>query len=355
MMQLSAQLPLGTLARDNPCDMSEPAQPSPHTHRVTFLIAIVGVLLAGYSLWRADISRDRADAARERITQAEAAQAGIRNELAAIEDRDSKARAEMQRQWQTLAELPQQVRDLTAAQEDLRARTERPQRTWTRAEAMYLIELAQRRLSFDHDIATAISALESADMRLASLHDSSLNGVRERIATDLRALRAIHEPDRSGIVARLLAIEGQLDQLQLKGILVGQRTPAPDVAAPTSIFARAWRMIIGAFDRMFTVRRVDAEHSDIVALEEQALRRQHLTLLVYSARSAAIRVDQVAYNAAISEAQAWLARYFDGGSAQDLGNELAALKQINIAPTLPDISAAAQSLGRPSSVSQNGP
>src|SRR5712671_2894912 len=143
--RLSARLPHGTRARDNHCRMPEANEPAPHTHRVTLLIGLLGVLLAGYALWRIDTTRDREDATHDRVMQLEAANSALHNELAAFAERDIKARAELQKQWQQLAELPQQVRDLAASHEDLRARTERPQRAWTRAEALYLIELAQRR------------------------------------------------------------------------------------------------------------------------------------------------------------------------------------------------------------------
>jgi uroporphyrin-III C-methyltransferase len=327
--------------------MPESLDPRPHTHRVTLLIALVGVLLAGYALWRIDNTRDREDATRDRLSQLEAADATLRTELSATIERDAKARADLQKQWQQLAELPQQLKDLNAAYEDLRARTERPQRAWNRAEALYLIELAQRRLSFDHDTTTAIAALESADSRLASLRDASLDTVRERIAKDLQTLRAVPEPDRTGIVTRLLAIESQAGSLPLKGILVGQRVAPESANESSSWTTRAWNAITETFERMFVVRRVDADHSSLVTLEQQALRRQHLALLVYSARSAAIRNDQVAYRVALDEASSWLNQYFDRSAAVDSASrEIAALEQIDISPALPDISGAAKMLSR---------
>src|SRR5207344_2006227 len=127
----------------------------------------------GYALWRSDNTRDREDVTRDRVEQLETANAAVRAEFNAAIERDAKSRADLQMQWQQLVDLPRQVKDLAASHEDLRSRTERPQRAWSRAEAIYLVELAQRRLSFDHDILTAVVALESADARLAALRDSS--------------------------------------------------------------------------------------------------------------------------------------------------------------------------------------
>jgi uroporphyrin-3 C-methyltransferase len=336
--------------------MPDAAPPPPHSHRVTVLIAVVGVLVAGYALWRVDSVRDREDATRDRVQQLETANATLRAELTAAAERENKARIEAQEQWRAIASLPQQVRDLTAAHEDLRSRTERPQRAWSRAEALYLIELAERRLHFDRDIATAIVALETADARLASLRDASLNAVRERVAKDLQTLRAAPEPDRTGIMARLLAIEAQVERLPLKGSLVGQRAVEAETFESPSWFARTWRSTAGVFERMFVVRRLSKDNLAVVTVEEQALRRQHLSLLIFSARSAVLRSDASAYRVALDDAHKWLDQYFGGNaSVQAAAEELAALAKIDIAPELPNVAGAAQMLARGAPAVQSAP
>jgi uroporphyrin-III C-methyltransferase len=334
-------------ARDNARLMTDSTTPVPHTHRVTLLIAVFGVLVAGYALWRSDNVRDREDATRDRVQTLETANTSLRAELAASVERESKARAEQQTQWQQLADLPRQIRELASAQEDLRARADRPQRAWTRAEAIYLVELAQRRLSFDRDMPTAIVALELADARLASLHDVSVQPVRERIAKDLQALRAVPDPDRTGLVTRLSAIEAQVDRLPLKGTLVGARTVVVETDKAQSLLQRLWRSIVATFDRMISVRRVNDNHSEIVGLEEQALRRQHLSLLAFTAKHAVMRNDQASFQSALAEMQSWLAQYFDESPTVDAASQdIAAMMAIDIAPALPDISATTQQLMR---------
>jgi uroporphyrin-III C-methyltransferase len=329
---------------DNVRAMNESAQLAPHTHRVTLLIAIAGVVVAGYALWRNDNTRDREDDTRERVQQLETANASLRAQLTAAADADAKLRVELQKQWQQLGELPQRVRDLAASYEDLRARTERPQRAWSRAEALYLVELAQRRLSFDRDTATAIAALESADARLASLRDMSLAAIRERIAKDLQALRAVPEPDRTGIMARLAGIESQITRLPVKGVLIGQRT-APSATESDSIFGRAWNALARAFGTLFVVRRV--HDGSIVSLEEQSLRRQYLSLLAFSARHAVLRSDREAFAAALGGMRNWIAQYFtESPAATAILQELVVMQKIDVAPPLPDISAAALLLTR---------
>jgi uroporphyrin-III C-methyltransferase len=340
------QLPPGTRARDNARLMSD-SPPAPHSHRVTLLIAIAGVLIAGYSLWRIDNTRDRTDAMRDRVQQLETANTVLRADVAAAIEREAKTRADFQKQWLQIADLPQLVKDLTASHDDLRARTERPQRAWTRAEALYLIELAQRRLNFDRDTATAITALESADGRLAALRDSSFGAVRNRIAKDIQLLRAVPEPDRAGVVARLSAIESQIESLRLKGVLVGQRMTTVQTADDASLVARAWAALTNTFSTMFVVHRLRDGNGQVVSLEEQSLRRQHLALLAFTARHAVLRNDQAGYRAAIEEMRSWIAQYFaESPTADSIVQQLDSLRIINIAPALPDISTAAQLLAR---------
>jgi uroporphyrin-III C-methyltransferase len=324
---------------------------SPHTHRVTVFVAVTGLLLAGYAVWRADKVRDREDTTRDRVQILETANSTLRAELVASAERESRARAELQKQWQQLASLPQQVKDLAAAHEDLQARADRPQRAWSRAEAIFLIELAQRRLYFDHDTPTAISALETADARLASLRDTSLTPVRERLAKDLQALRAVAEPDRAGITTRLLAIESQANTLPLKGTLVGQRTAASQPNPEAPLTHRAWDAVRNMFGQLFSVRHLRPGNT-IVSIEEQTLRRQHLALLGFAARHAVLVHDQAAYTAAIDEMHAWLAQHFGESLAVDAAShELETLKSINIAPSLPNVGGAAQLLARLSATS----
>ena len=91
--------------------------------------------------------------------------------------------------------MPAQLAELGSAIEELSARTEAPQRGWARSEALYLLELAQRRLELERDVRTAIVAMEHADARLSTLRDPALGEVRRLIAAELGALRAVPVPD----------------------------------------------------------------------------------------------------------------------------------------------------------------
>ena len=76
---------------------------------------------------------------------------------------------------------------------------------------------------------------------------------------------------------------------------------------PEGFLARAWAVARNAIAGLITVRKIDSRGGNIVTLEEQALRRQHLQLLLYSARAAVVRHDNtgVSQRAGAVRANGW--------------------------------------------------
>jgi uncharacterized protein HemX len=85
-----------------------------------------------------------------------------------------------------------------------------------------------------------------------------------------------------------------------------------------------------------------------VTLEEQALRRQHLELLLFAARVAAMQPNAAAYEQSLQAASVWLTQFFDVSSPAVAAAqaEIAALRDVRIAPPLPAVGAAARQLQR---------
>ena len=184
---------------------------------------------------------------------------------------------------------------------------------------MFLIELAQRRLTLDRDVETAIVALESADARLASLRDPGVAPVRQQIARKLQALRAVRQPDTTGILARLASAEEQAARLPVKGILATERRTTDRIdAARRHVRARLGHgaQHAGESDRRAQGRRPGGS---IVTAEEAQVRRQHLQLLLFSARAAVERHDDDRYRTALAGARQWLGDFFDLSSPARAG------------------------------------
>jgi uroporphyrin-3 C-methyltransferase len=109
---------------------------------------------------------------------------------------------------------------------------------------------------------------------------------------------------------------------------------------------RAWHRLLQAMHDLMSLRTVEPATSRLVTQEEDSLRRQHLQLLLFSARLAAMQPDGAAYSQSLRAASAWIDQYFDttkpaGAAALQ---EASALEALNIDPALPPVGQAASLL-----------
>jgi uroporphyrin-III C-methyltransferase len=332
---------------------SAPGETSPprraHTYsRLTTAIAVLALATAGYSLVRLDSTRDKLEAANSTALAAKADQDLLRAELKSQASRERQAHRDLGRRLDGLKDSPQQLQELASSVEELRGRAEGPERAWSRAEALFLLELAQRRLTLDRDVETAIVALESADLRLASLRDPAFASARQEIAKELQALHAVQLPDATGILSRLSSAEERAAEAPVKGILVTERKAFDRSSLPDGMFARASAIIGETFSNLIVVRQVDNLAGSVITAEEALLRRQHLQLLLFAARTAVARHDEAAYRTALAGARRSLGDFFDLSkpAAQSLLAEVQALEPIDVDPTLPSVSGSANALRR---------
>jgi uroporphyrin-III C-methyltransferase len=337
-------------APDNSPVPAPPAAPQRRAHsssRLTTAVAVLALAIGAYALWRLDVMRDRLEQANQLITQLKLNREVLQTEIRSLAEREELARRQLQQRLDALNDAPRQLQEFGIALEELRGRAEGPERAWSRAEAYYLMELAQQRLKLDRDIDTATAALEAADSRLASLRDPGVAAVRQQIGKEVQALRAVRRPDITGILAQLTNAEEQAALATVRGIVAIERA-TPAAALPEGFLARAWAVARNTIAGLITVRKIDTRGGNVVTLEEQALRRQHLQLLLYSARAAVVRHDNTAYRSALAGARQWLAEFFDltDPATAALAKEVAALEVVNIDPPLPDVSGSLRALQR---------
>jgi len=269
----------------------------------------------------------------------------LRAELDAAVRREQNARRDLESQLAAMKDVNQQLEQFGHSLEELRGRSEGPERAWSRSEALFLLELAHRRLIFDRDVATAVVALESADQRLASLREPAVASVRAQIARDLQALRGVQRPDLTGILARLTSLEERAKDLPVRGLVILERH-APGEKTEAEEGLTGWNVVRNTLSHLVKVRRVTDRSGEIISIEEQNLRRQHLQLLVFAARQALLRYDGDTYRRSLAAARVWLGENFnlDKSSARSALEEIQALEPIEIDPPLPDISASIRML-----------
>ena len=311
-------------------------------------LAMVALLAAIYAHWRVGQFDNRIDRVRGQVVELRASQDRLSNQLSTLDTRMETSQRTLRAELRNLHELPAQISVLGRGVEELRARTEAPQRAWARAEAMYLLDLAERQVYLDRDVRTAIAAMEAADARLASFNDPATAEVRSLLAQDLAALRAVPLPDFAAVLARISKLEDAVPGLAVLGVPVTRGSGTDRAPEPTGALRRAMHRIGEALSSLVVLKRVDPSTSRLVTQQEQSLRRQHLELLLFAARVAAMQPDGTAYAQSLEAAASWLEQFFDPSSAAVTAalTEIESLRGVNVEPEQPKIGAAARQLQR---------
>jgi uroporphyrin-III C-methyltransferase len=315
-----------------------------------FALAGLALLLAIHAHWRYAKFDDRGDRLRAQVAELRTVQARLESQLGTMATQLEQSNEQLRGQLRSLREVPTQVNELGQSVAELRARTEAPQRAWVRAEALYLLELGARRLQLEHDVPTAIAAMESADARLATVADPAVNEVRVQLARELAALRAVSVPDVPAVIAHLTTLEARAAGFPVQGVPLASARRAERSATDerTGAFERAGRRLSQAWRDLFSFKRVDPSTARLVTREEESLRRQHLELLLFAARIAAMQGDKTAYVQSLRGIDAWLERFFDARAPEVVAArlEITDLGAVDIDPPRPEVGAAAQLLQR---------
>ena len=213
-------------------------------------------------------------------------------------------------------------------------------------EAAALMRLAQSRLEVGRDAGASLRALELADQVLASTHASGLTPVRESLAGEIQAVKAVPRPDIAGAVARLGAVAATIEGLPLAGEHFEK--PASASTSPTPE-GWSWQGLGQAFKRAFSqlvVVRRGPEARPLLPPREAYFVRENVKLALVSARAALLERDPASYRASLEQARGWLERWFDTSNAgvKAADSTLQKLAGLNVNPALPTLGQALKRL-----------
>lgn len=307
-------------------------------------LGIIALLGLAYAIARVDILRARIATLEVHRDQQEVVNASLR----ARNDDLMSANLATQEKLKQLTAMEVQLTSLNAAMGELRGRTEQSQRNWTRVETLYLLRLAEDQLYLTHDVPTALAALQAAELRLNAARDAALDGVRLQLAADIKSLRNVPQVDRNMIYTELEAAERTAATLKVQGNVINGSKPVQKTDNSQAGIERAWRVLKQSLAKLFVVRRTSSSVAGLVTVEEQNLLRNHLQLLLLSLRQSVQLHDDNSYRSTLKETRRWLSTAFDNNDKQVmvLEQQLAALADMDIAPSLPDISGSRKLLER---------
>lgn len=204
------------------------------------------------------------------------------------------------------------------------------------AEIDFLLRTASERLQLFSDLIAADLALQAADVQIEALNDPMFLSVRQRIASSRQALAMVPRIDHVDLSSKLAALQSEVPELPFRGEVETQ--PAEPVLPED---AGWWESFKQTMSSLVTVRRRVPEDKILLSLDDKDYLRQGLWLQLESARLALMRNDASVYSGSLDRVNDTVEQFFHNGSSgvQALLLELAALKQVNIAPEMPDISA----------------
>ena len=335
-------------ATDAPASTATPprgAQRSELASAVALLFAFVAVVLTGMLWWQYRqfyVSLDQTDAAAaEALTRVRAEQRALQDRLTDTGDDLAALTQSSTTLGERLDAVPGRFAELEARLDTVQGGSFDARGDLLRTEAEYYLVVANTELTLTRDFATALTALELADGRLAELGDPQLAPVREKIAGELLALRSMRLPDIEGIVFSLGRLAARADQLPLRADLPPNLEADPDTAVEAEPgLGRLWLAIKGTFLDLVRIERRDDPVPQALSAAERLLARRQLQLELELARVAALRADSDAFTSGLETALMILRRDFDASSA-DVEGALALLGELRsfeVDPTRPDIS-----------------
>ncbi len=209
------------------------------------------------------------------------------------------------------------------------------------AEIEHLLTIANYRLQLNHDVATAIAAMQTADQRLRGLDLPRALQVREQIIADINELRSLNQADLSGLGLFLSDLINRIDGLPLQEAVLVR---APEFDKPVAADATEQNNVKKFFTLVWTELK-----SLVIISRDQKVNRAHLLpdeiyflrsnikLELANARFAVFNRDTENFRASIAHIQRWLDTYFDLADAavRNVYDSLGRMQRLELA--FPDI------------------
>ncbi len=216
---------------------------------------------------------------------------------------------------------------------------------WVLEEVEYLLLVANHNLKLQHDVATAIVALEAADARLLDTGDPGTIETRTQIRDEIQTLKALQQLDIVSMSASIASIIKVVPQLPIKYSQVDSKKKVADLvekktAEDKVTVEQASKAFLKELRSLVVFRKRDEKPKPLMTPKEQFFLQQNLQLKLETARRALLMGQQSLFSDSLQEAVQWLQNYFDTEVprvSQTL-NELAKLQKMHITSTMPDIS-----------------
>ena len=210
---------------------------------------------------------------------------------------------------------------------------------WQLAEIKYLLLIASHRLRLEADVSMALSALQAADDRLKDNDDPRLLLIREAIAKDMNALKAVNTVDIPGLSLFLSDLIDRVNQLPLQKAKVSSETNTSVAIKKNTKWEQLKSSVWQEIKDLVIISRRGDETIATLMPEQKYFLFQNLRLQLESARYAVLRRDSYNLEVSIDIITNWLNDYFDAGDngVANILDSLTQMKSLQLNPVLPNI------------------
>lgn len=331
---------------------------------VAWLALLLGLGAAGasgYTYWNQQQFQssylDSIKAEQEKITEAttsirNSVESKLKSELSTVKSDNDALVNEMSTSNRRLErkltsnvdELSERIAETESKIVTLRGFSDEAKYAYVKAEVEYFLQTANNRLTLAQDVGSALSALQAADERLNILRDPSLVRVRAEVRDEIQKLKAVDQPDITGIALSLASIAKQVPSLPMRmhddEDYFKEEIPMKEGEGWRVGLSNTWRYMRGTLDQLVEVRDATPNDVPLLKIEDEAMLYTNLEMQLQSARLAALKQDNANYDASLKTATTILDRYFDK-SAKSVEAALSSVQDLegkNLSPKLPDIS-----------------
>ena len=310
-----------------------------------WLLIIISLLVAvaavggNYYLWQQTQQQAR------QLAEARADQS---QGLSKLEGRNSQLEQRLSGTDEAMSKLQRRDATIESSLENIYKQLGQDRASWTLDEVDYLLVIANRRLQLDQDVKSALTALDEADRSLEAQADPALLPVREAIASEVQALRALPVVDTEGMALELASLAQGVEKLPLPGDNQQhfQIRESETLKRPAETWQGVLKAMWNDIKGLVSIRNTGVEAMPLRVPEQRYYLRQNLILKLESARLALLQQSEATFQHTLDEAAIWTERYFnrEDSATQSFLESIKRLKGTRLKLELPNIDASLRSL-----------
>jgi len=274
----------------------------------------------------------------------------FKQSVSQVDLRITKVSDDIQLTNKSMAQLQNTQEGFVTSLRQLREELGRSATGWQLAEVLYLLDIANQQLELQKNVATATAAMEAADRKLLALGDPAFLKVREKILSEVGALKALRPLDRAGIAMQVRGVAEQVKSLKLKsveyapekvvadGLLGKQEAIAQSALGWQDKLKAAWSEFLVAIEDTVHIR--NQRVIPMLSADQEYFLYKNMALKLESAQLAVLKEDNLVFYANLDTALDDLNEYFDPEDVATINakNALQQLRKENLEVALPDLS-----------------